>query len=93
MLLLIRAVPIFIALRTDKTPEVKALGWRNQVTVSLYCTTALPLIVAVTSVAVSAGAMSSSLASVLVSAGALTVLVMPLLALLTYQEDKDSSHQ
>ena len=51
MLLLVRAVPIFIALRTDKTPEVKALGWRNQVTVSLYCTTALPLIVAVTSVA------------------------------------------
>lgn len=93
MLLLVRAVPIFIALRTDKTPEVKALGWRNQVTVSLYCTTALPLIVAVTSVAVSAGAMSSSLASVLVSAGALTVLVMPLLALLTYQESKDSSHQ
>ncbi len=90
LLLLVRALPIFISMHSDKTPAVKALGTSNHVTVSLYCTTALPLIVAVTSVAVSAGAMSASLASVLVSAGALTVLIMPLIASLTYKESPAS---
>ena len=40
---------------------------------------ALPLVVAITNVAVDACAMSSSDASVLVTAGAITVLVMPVL--------------
>ncbi|CCY05317.1 putative uncharacterized protein [Eggerthella sp. CAG:1427] len=88
LLLLVRAVPIFVAMRTDSNPEVKALGAANHATVSFYCTTALPLIVAVTTVAVNAGAMSSSLASILVSAGALTVLIMPFIASLTYKEPK-----
>ena len=57
----------------------------NRVTVALYCTTALPLIVAVTSVATKAGAMSQEVASVLVASGAITVLVMPLLTSLTYR--------
>ena len=56
----------------------------NRVTVALYCTTALPLIVAVTSVATKAGAMSQDVASVLVASGAITVLVMPLLTSLAY---------
>ncbi len=85
MLVLIRAVPIFVSMARDKDPEVKKLGARNHATVAIYCTTALPLIVAVTSVAVAAGAMDASTASVFVSAGALTVLVMPLLASLTYR--------
>lgn len=85
MLLLIRAVPIFIAMARDKDPEVVELGANGHVTVAIYCTTALPLIVAVTSVAVSAGAMEASVASVLVSAGALTVLIMPLVAQLIYR--------
>lgn len=84
MLLLVRAVPIVVSMALDKNPEVRALGRRNHLTVALYCTTALPLIVAVTSLAVEAGAMEDSLASVFVSAGALTVLVMPLLASVTY---------
>lgn len=80
MLVLIRAVPIFLSMRGDKDPEVAALGGRGHATVAVYCTTALPLIVAVTSVAVSAGAMDEATASVFVSAGALTMLIMPLLA-------------
>lgn len=80
MLVLIRAVPIFLSMRGDKDPEVVALGPRAHATVAVYCTIALPLIVAVTSVAVSAGAMSASTASVFVSAGALTMLIMPLVA-------------
>lgn len=85
MLLLVRAVPIVVSMATDANPEVKELGRRNHLTVALYCTTALPLIVAVTSLAVDAGAMEESLASVFVSAGALTVLLMPLLASATYR--------
>lgn len=85
MLVLIRAVPIFVSMARDKDPEVDALGAHGHATVAVYCTTALPLIVAVTSVAVSAGAMDSSVASVFVSAGALTMLIMPLVAQLIYR--------
>lgn len=85
MLLLVRAVPIVVSMATDRSPDVRALGRRNHLTVALYCTTALPLIVAVTSLAVGVGAMDDSLASIFVSAGALTVLVMPLLASVTYR--------
>ena len=69
----------------DRDPEVANLGSRAHASVALYCTTALPLIVAVTSVAVNAGAMSDSTASIFVSAGALTVLIMPLIASATYR--------
>ena len=54
----------------------------SRASVSIYCTTALPIIVAVTSVAVQAGAMTEEIASVLMAAGAVTVLVMPLVAML-----------
>ena len=46
---------------------------------------ALPIIVAVTSVAVNAGALSQDIASVMVAAGAITVFLMPLLAQLFYR--------
>jgi hypothetical protein len=46
--------------------------------VAAYCATGLPIIVAVTSVAVSAGEMSSANASLLVGAGAATVLLFPM---------------
>ena len=47
---------------------------------ALFGSTGLPIIVAVTSVAVSAGQMTATNASVLVAGGAVTVLVCPLLA-------------
>lgn len=83
LLLLIRAVPIFVSLSTDK--ETRDISAHNRLTIALYCTTALPIIVAVTSVAVSAGAMPQETASVLVAAGAITVFLMPLLGTLTYR--------
>ena len=83
MLLLIRAVPVFVALSTGK--DTHDLSSHNRLTVALYCTTALPLIVAATSVAVSAEAMTQEMASVLVAAGAVTVFLMPLLASITYR--------
>ena len=81
LLLLIRAVPIFVALSTGK--DTRDISTHNRLTIALYCTTALPIIVAVTSVAVSAGAMPQETASVLVAAGAITVFLMPLLGMLT----------
>lgn len=81
LLLLVRAAPIYLALRHD--PDATGMGPSSRLTVALYCTTALPLIVAVTTVAVSAGAMAASTASVLVAAGGITVLIMPLLASVT----------
>lgn len=83
LLLLIRAVPIFAALTTGK--DTRDISTHNRLTIALYCTTALPIIVAVTSVAVSAGAMPQETASILVAAGAITVFLMPLLGTLTYR--------
>ena len=83
MLLLIRAVPIVVALSVGRGKN--ELSMHNRVTVALYCTTALPIIVAVTSLATKAGAMSQDAAGVLVAAGAITVFLMPLLASLTYR--------
>ena len=82
-LLLVRAVPIVVALSLGR--DGKALSMHNRITVALYCTTALPLIVAVTSVAVKAGAMTQDVAGTLVAAGAVTVFLMPFLASLTYR--------
>lgn len=83
MLLLIRGLPIVIALSTGKNKD--ELSMHNRLSVAFYCTTALPLIVAVTSVAVNASAMQQETAGVLVAAGAVTVFLMPLLASLTYR--------
>ncbi|MBI1350956.1 MAG: hypothetical protein GC156_07545 [Actinomycetales bacterium] len=52
---------------------------RERARFSLYVATGLPIIVAVTAVEVSAGAMSSTDAAALVGAGALTVLFFPLM--------------
>lgn len=83
LLLFMRGLPVFVALSIPRTQQTLSLNGR--LSVSLYCTTALPLIVAVTSVAVGAGTMSQETASVLIFAGAITVLIMPLLASITYR--------
>ncbi|MGK2884004.1 MAG: cation:proton antiporter [Rhodococcus sp. (in: high G+C Gram-positive bacteria)] len=77
LLLLVRGVPVFVATRLDR---VDNFSTREQMRVALYATTGLPLIVAVTGVAVEAGEMSSANASILVAAGAITVLALPMLA-------------
>ena len=82
-LLLIRAVPIVVSMRV--CPGTRDVTTHGRITVALYCTTALPIIVAVTSVAVNAGALSQATASVMVAAGAITVFLMPFLAQLTYR--------
>ena len=71
----------FIVLSTGKHKH--DLSRSARITVALYCTTALPIIVAVTMVAQQSGAMSNEVASVLVCAGAVTVFLMPALASIT----------
>lgn len=86
LLMLVRFLPMLIDLRLS--PASRDMSWDEHVSVALYCTTALPIIVAVTSLAVGAGAMEEQTASVLVCAGAVTVLAMPLLALLKHTQGK-----
>ena len=81
LLLFVRALPIFVSLSFGKTSRDMTVPER--LTVAFYCTTALPIIVAVTTVAVNAGAMDQGTASVLVAAGGITVFIMPLLASIT----------
>lgn len=81
MLLLVRGLPIFVSLTNRE--DTKELPMQSRATIALYCTTALPLIVAVTNIAEGAGAMTADTASLLVAAGGMTVLIMPFLALLT----------
>ncbi|MDD6462040.1 MAG: cation:proton antiporter [Bifidobacteriaceae bacterium] len=83
LLLAVRAVPVFCGLTID--PQTRSISTHHRITVAVYCTTALPLIVAVTDVAVNSGQMAQNTASVLVAAGAVTVFLMPLLGSLTYR--------
>lgn len=79
LLVLVRGLPVFFATRWDAQSRFST---REQVRVALYATTGLPLIVAVTGVAVDSGQMSTASASILVAAGAITVLVLPMIATL-----------
>lgn len=77
-LLVVRALPIFVS--TCLRKDMKAESGREKVSIALYCTTALPLIVAICSVAMSSGALSDTAGSTFIAAGGITVLIMPLLA-------------
>ena len=72
LLLLVRGVPQFIIYRR----AIPLTGQRAQF--SLYVATALPIIVAVTTVQVENGTMMSQVGAALVGAGALSVLIFPL---------------
>lgn len=82
LLVLVRAVPIAVSLGLGETRARYTV--HERVSVALYCTTALPIIVAVTSLCVKNGSMDSATASIMVAAGAMTVFLMPLLAQVAY---------
>ncbi len=60
---------------------------RDSLRVTLYGSTGLPIIVAVTSVAVTSGQMSQANSSLLVAGGAVTVLLLPMAATLLDRPD------
>ena len=73
LMLVARAVPQWFIYRRA-IPDV-----RSRTRFSLYVGTGLPIIVAVTTLEVNAGVMSTADAATLVGAGALTVLLFPLI--------------
>ena len=82
LLVLTRGLPVWVAALLERRRDgSRAYSVRQSLQIAVYSTTALPIIVAVTQVAVDAGAMSAPFASTLVLAGALSVLVMPALGL------------
>ncbi|ARD41039.1 cation:proton antiporter [Actinomyces gaoshouyii] len=82
LLVLTRGLPVWLSARLERRRDgLRAYSMRQCLQIATYSTTALPIIVAVTQVAVTAGAMSPSIASTLVLAGAVSVLLMPLLGL------------
>ena len=93
MILLIRGVPVFVATRWDRgnSGTEPLFSIRERVQLGLYSATGLPIIVAVTGVAVASGDMSPGNASVLVTAGAVTVLVLPLAASIIGERGKKAT--
>ena len=83
MLVVVRTMPIIVSLSMG--PREERLSKHERVSVAFYCTTALPIIVAVTSLLVDGGSMESSTASIMVAAGAFSVFLMPLLARVSYR--------
>lgn len=80
-LLVARAIPVFISTFIPKEDR-NSMSAVDRINIALYATTSLPIIVAVTNLAVSAELMSEVTSSVLVTAGAVTVLLMPVLTFL-----------
>ncbi|MET0686727.1 MAG: cation:proton antiporter [Solirubrobacteraceae bacterium] len=79
-------VPVFLCalLLVRGAPAVlyaRVLGSRDRAALALLSSTTLPLIVAITAIAVDGGHMETDTAAALVGAGMLSVLVFPLLAL------------
>lgn len=74
LLMVVRGLPTFILYR-GILPDT-----RQRTRLALYTATGLPIIVAVTSIQVSAGLMTTNDAAELVAAGVLSVMVFPLVA-------------
>ena len=76
VILLVRGLPVVV--REQWTATRSGLTTlRERAALGLYASTGLPIIVAVTQIAVSSEVITAELASVLVTGGAVTVLVMP----------------
>ncbi|MDI9916230.1 cation:proton antiporter [Rhodococcus sp. IEGM 1379] len=86
LIIVVRGVPMFMATKFEKIEP--PFSTRESAQVALYGATGLPMIVAVTGAAVSAGQMSSDNASILVAAGAITVLLLPMCATLLNRQEK-----
>lgn len=90
LLLLLRGLPVYLATRLTRDPVtlLPAFSNRESLRVGFFGATGLPVIVAVTSVAVRNGQMSEQTASLLVAGGAITVLLLPMAAILVGSEPR-----
>ena len=79
LILVTRGLPVFLRENVGHTgSEIETV--RERLQVSLYTATGLPIIVAVTSLAVNSELMKQETASIFVAGGALTVAIFPFLA-------------
>lgn len=85
-LIVVRGVVVALSFSFDA--EAKKMSWKERFSVATYCTMALPIVVAVASIASEKGIISESSASVLVVAAALTVLIIPILTSLVRVVDE-----
>ena len=84
LLLLLRGLPVFLVSASAREPGTarRMFSRRESVQIGLFGATGLPVIVAVTSVAERNGQLDPQSASLLVAAGAITVLLLPMTAIL-----------
>jgi Kef-type K+ transport system membrane component KefB len=84
MILIVRGGPIFLASWLEREPSggPRIFTKQDSLRIALYGATGLPIIVAVTSVAVRSGQMTDQHASLLIAGGAITVLLLPMTATL-----------
>ena len=78
-ILLVRGGPVYLLFRH--------LPSRERLQLALFSATGLPIIVAVTAVAVASGQMSHQGQSIVVAGGMLTVLVLPMLAVTMHRDE------
>jgi len=92
LIVVLRGGPVVLSSLRQRDPATGSLLFdtRDSVRIGLYAATGLPIIVAVTSVAVSSGQMTSLNASLLVAGGAFTVLLMPMTATLIAREPAEA---
>ncbi len=83
-LVVVRALPVFVAQSLGKGPKLTV---RNRAAVAAYVTTALSIIVVVSSTAVEAGALTQAGASLMISGAAISVFLMPLLAQVLFEPE------
>lgn len=91
LLMVVRGIPVAFSsyVELDSKPLTRL---RQALRIACYASTSLPMIVAVTQLAVGRGVMDSSFASMLVVAGACSVLIMPLFgSLLDSRADKEKA--
>ncbi|MBB3052556.1 Kef-type K+ transport system membrane component KefB [Prauserella isguenensis] len=79
VILVVRGLPVF-AREMWTTTHSNVTATRDRLALGLYAATGLPIIVAVTQVAVSTKLITAATASIMVTAGAVTVLVFPMAA-------------
>lgn len=79
LMLVARGLPVYLLDRFTNTGSGIESD-KNRMRLGLYAATGLPIIVAVTEVAVSEGLMPADIGSILVASGGFTVLLFPLLA-------------
>ena len=80
LILVVRGGSVYVSTRLQRADGERAFDQRQSLAMALFGSTGLPIIVAVTSVAVASGQMTGTNASVLVAGGAFTVLLCPLFA-------------